>query len=35
MFVHIVAKAHEILCGVRGKLESPLVTAFREVALNS
>jgi putative nucleotidyltransferase with HDIG domain len=28
------AEAHEILCGMRGKLEGPLVTAFREVALN-
>jgi putative nucleotidyltransferase with HDIG domain len=28
------AQAFEILCGMRGKLESPLVTAFKEVALN-
>ena len=28
------AQAYEILCGMRGKLESPLVTAFKEVALN-
>jgi putative nucleotidyltransferase with HDIG domain len=28
------AEAYEILCGMRGKLESPLVTAFTEVALN-
>ncbi len=28
------AEAYEILRGMRGKLESPLVTAFREVALN-
>jgi putative nucleotidyltransferase with HDIG domain len=27
------AQAYEILCGMRGKLESPLVTAFKEVAL--
>jgi len=26
-------KAYEILCGMRGKLEAPLVAAFREVAL--
>ena len=29
------AQAYEILCGMRGKLESPLVTAFKEVALDS
>jgi putative nucleotidyltransferase with HDIG domain len=29
------AQAYEILCSMRGKLESPLVTAFKEVALNS
>jgi putative nucleotidyltransferase with HDIG domain len=28
-------QAYEILCGMRGKLESPLVIAFKEVALNS
>ena len=28
------AQAYEILCGMKGKLERPLVTAFREVALN-
>ena len=28
------AEAYEILCGMDGKLERPLVTAFREVALN-
>ncbi len=28
------AQAYEILSGMRGKLESPLVTAFKEVALN-
>jgi putative nucleotidyltransferase with HDIG domain len=28
------AQAYEILCGMRGKLESPLVSAFKEVALN-
>jgi putative nucleotidyltransferase with HDIG domain len=28
------AQAYEILCGMRGKLEGPLVTAFKEVALN-
>jgi putative nucleotidyltransferase with HDIG domain len=28
------AQAYEILSGMRGKLEMPLVTAFREVALN-
>jgi len=28
------AEAYEILCGMRGKLEAPLVTAFKEVALN-
>jgi putative nucleotidyltransferase with HDIG domain len=28
------AEAYEILCGMRGKLESPLVIAFKEVALN-
>src|SRR6266516_500112 len=28
------AEAYEILCGMRGKLESPLVVAFKEVALN-
>ena len=28
------AQAYEILRGMRGKLESPLVTAFKEVALN-
>jgi putative nucleotidyltransferase with HDIG domain len=28
------AHAYEILCGMRGKLESPLVSAFKEVALN-
>ena len=28
------AQAYEILCGMRGKLESPLVTAFKQVALN-
>jgi putative nucleotidyltransferase with HDIG domain len=27
-------EAYEILCGMRGKLESPLVAAFKEVALN-
>jgi putative nucleotidyltransferase with HDIG domain len=27
-------QAYEILCGMRGKLEGPLVKAFREVALN-
>jgi len=27
-------QAYEILCGMRGKLEGPLVTAFKEVALN-
>ena len=29
------AQAYEILCGMNGKLEAPLVKAFREVALNS
>ena len=29
------AQAFEILCGMRGKLESPLVAAFKEVALKS
>ena len=29
------AQAYEILCGMRGKLESPLLAAFKEVALNS
>jgi hypothetical protein len=28
------AEAYEILNGMRGKLEIPLVTAFKEVALN-
>jgi putative nucleotidyltransferase with HDIG domain len=28
------AEAYEILCGMRGKLEGPLVVAFKEVALN-
>jgi putative nucleotidyltransferase with HDIG domain len=28
------AQAYEILCSMRGKLERPLVTAFKEVALN-
>jgi len=28
------AEAYEILCGMRGKLEAPLVVAFKEVALN-
>jgi putative nucleotidyltransferase with HDIG domain len=28
------AQAYEILCGMRGKLEGPLVRAFKEVALN-
>ena len=28
------AQAYEILCGMRGKLESPLVAAFKEAALN-
>jgi putative nucleotidyltransferase with HDIG domain len=28
------AQAYEILCGMHGKLERPLVTVFREVALN-
>jgi HD-GYP domain-containing protein (c-di-GMP phosphodiesterase class II) len=28
------AQAYEILCGMRGKLEGPLVAAFRNVALN-
>jgi putative nucleotidyltransferase with HDIG domain len=28
-------QAYEILCGMNGKLEAPLVKAFREVALNS
>ena len=28
-------QAYEILCGMRGKLESPLVAAFKEVALKS
>ena len=28
------AQAYEILCGMRGKLKSPLVTASEEVALN-
>jgi putative nucleotidyltransferase with HDIG domain len=28
------AHAYEILCGMRGKLEGPLVTAFKEVALS-
>ena len=28
------AEAYEILCGMRGKLEGPLVGAFKEVALN-
>ena len=28
------AEAYEILCGMRGKLEAPLVAAFKEVALN-
>jgi putative nucleotidyltransferase with HDIG domain len=27
-------KAYEILCGMRGKLEAPLVAAFKEVALS-
>jgi putative nucleotidyltransferase with HDIG domain len=27
-------QAYEILCGMRGKLEGPLLTAFKEVALN-
>ncbi len=27
-------QAYEILCGMHGKLERPLVTAFKEVALN-
>jgi putative nucleotidyltransferase with HDIG domain len=27
-------EAYEILCGMRGKLEGPLVAAFKEVALN-
>jgi putative nucleotidyltransferase with HDIG domain len=27
-------QAYDILCGMRGKLESPLVTAFKQVALN-
>src|SRR6266852_6370608 len=27
-------QAYEILCGMRGKLEGPLVVAFKEVALN-
>ena len=27
-------EAYEILCGMRGKLEGPLVVAFKEVALN-
>jgi putative nucleotidyltransferase with HDIG domain len=27
-------KAYEIICGMRGKLEAPLVAVFREVALN-
>jgi putative nucleotidyltransferase with HDIG domain len=29
------AEAYKILCGMRGRLEIPLVTAFKEVALNS
>lgn len=28
------AQAYEVLCGMRGKLEGPLVTAFRQVALD-
>jgi putative nucleotidyltransferase with HDIG domain len=28
------AEAYEILCGMRGKLEGPLVVAFKDVALN-
>jgi len=28
------AEAYEILGGMRGKLEAPLVVAFKEVALN-
>ena len=28
------AEAYDILCGMRGKLEGPLVAAFKEVALN-